>query len=130
MSKLIKNKLAITRIVFFILLSILFFLFGFTTSNNRSTKKRNRNGIIFELRISPKEGKTTSKIFATLITQEEKEKSIMNEEKKDLDLRNPANIIGTIVKYIDFNGEEVENVVISYAKDTEDNYIRLYLVNG
>ena len=46
-----------------ILISFISFLCGFTTSSNRFAKKRNRNGIILELRISPKEGKTTKEIL-------------------------------------------------------------------
>ena len=54
----------------------------------------------------------------------------MNEENKILDLTNPLNIIGTTVKYINTDGEVVEDVIVSFVKENEDKYIRLYLVNG
>ena len=54
----------------------------------------------------------------------------MNEEEKTLDLTNPSNIIGTKVKYTNADGEIIEDIVISCIKEKEDNYIRLYLVNG
>ena len=53
----------------------------------------------------------------------------MNEEEKTLDLTNPANIIGTKMKYTNADGEVIEDIVISYTKEKEDNYIKLYLVN-
>ena len=52
----------------------------------------------------------------------------MNEEKEILDFTNPANIIGTRVKYTNADGEIVEDIVISFTKE-EDNYIKLYITN-
>lgn len=54
----------------------------------------------------------------------------MNEENEVLDLTDSSNIIGKKVKYITIDGEVLEDVVISFIKEKEDNYIRLYLVKG
>ena len=54
----------------------------------------------------------------------------MNEDEKTLDLTNPANIIGTIVKYTNSDGEVVEDVVVSFVKEKDENYIKLYVVNA
>ena len=72
MSKGIKSKLAIIRIVFFILLSLLFFLLGFATSDRRFAERKGRGDIIFEQRISPKGSRLKSKNYAKLSTQESK----------------------------------------------------------
>ena len=54
----------------------------------------------------------------------------MNEENEILDLTDSSKIIGKKVKYKTIAGDVVEDVVISFIKDKDDNYIRLYLVNG
>ena len=72
MSKALKIQVAIIRIVFFILLSLLFFLLGFTTSDRRFAEKKSRRDIILELRITPKDSKTNSKVYTTLSTKETK----------------------------------------------------------
>ena len=51
----------------------------------------------------------------------------MNVDVK-LDLTDPSNIIGTIVKYKDAEGNSVEEVIISFVK--ENNYIKLYVAGG
>lgn len=53
----------------------------------------------------------------------------MNDESEILDFTNPTNLIGKKVKYTNQDGEVVEDIVISFTKDKEDNYIKVYLVN-
>lgn len=45
-----------------------------------------------------------------------------------LDLTEPSNIIGTMVKTKDAEGNIIEDVVISFVK--ENNYIKLYVAGG
>ncbi len=54
----------------------------------------------------------------------------MNDESEIFDFTNPANLIGKKIKYTDQNGEVVEDVVISFTKNKEDNYMKLFLVNN
>ena len=66
MSKELKRKTAFLRVVFFILISILFFLLGFSTSNRRFTEKKCRSNSIYELKIKPGEPNTNSKVDIVL----------------------------------------------------------------
>ena len=45
-----------------------------------------------------------------------------------LDLTDPSNIIGTIVKYKDEEGNTIEEIIVSFVK--ENNYIKLYVAGG
>ena len=63
MSKELKRKITLLRVVFYILISMLFFLLGFSTSNRRFSNKKNRNGVILELEINSNESKQDSSIY-------------------------------------------------------------------
>ena len=46
----------------------------------------------------------------------------------NLDLTDPSNIIGTIVKTKDAEGNTIEEIIVSFVK--ENNYIKLYVAGG
>ena len=60
MSKELKRKVTLLRVVFYILLSMLFFLLGFSTCNQRFSGKMIRKGVILELEINSNESKQDS----------------------------------------------------------------------
>lgn len=66
MSKELKRKIAFLRVVFFILISLLFFLLGFSTSNRRFAEKKSRRDSIYELKIQPRESNAKSKVDIVL----------------------------------------------------------------